>query len=148
MLHCVGVFGVITLLFGFCLRIGWFKAWYLAQGTPILVPRAWQGVLIPIGITFTVWEILYLAPAEYGPSLFPWLIGPLFFVTIILAMWQPRWLQPYWLTYLMDKYGDVTWYLLHEAAKNPQEWSQRVQTQTGLEMWAEETYQRLREATP
>ncbi len=142
----LGVIGLIMVSLGLFLRFGGFKTWYLAKGIPILMPRAFQNILIPFGVTLIAMEIVWsdLIPnVQFGNRLFGLVVMPLFVISLLLAVWNPRWLRPRWLVYLEDTYGSVMWRLLDEARKNVPAWSRRVRTQQGLEEWAEETYLRL-----
>ena len=142
----LGVFGLIVLSLGLYTRHGGFKAFYLGGGIPVLMPVAVRNMLIPMGITLIVWEVTAsdLVPLEETRLiLLVRVIGPMLIISMIVGVWNPRWLRPRWLVYLEDTYGSVMWRLLDEARKNIPAWSRRVRTQQGLEEWAEETYLRL-----
>jgi hypothetical protein len=65
---------------------------------------------------------------------------PMYFISLILAMWQPRWLLPQWYSWLLDKHGDII-YLLEEEARGlggKEEWERRASTQESLEAWVAE----------
>jgi len=136
--------GLVFLIVGIFVRFGWFKAIFLAKGIPVLMPHALQKISIPLGLVLLAIVITDFAPTvELRQILFIWGVGPLFLISVALAVWTPHWLQPYWLVYLEDEYGTVMWHLLEEASKNPREWSRRVRTQASLEEWAEETRKKL-----
>jgi hypothetical protein len=61
------------------------------------------------------------------------------FISLILAMWQPRWLLPQWYSWLLDKHGNII-YLLEEEARRlgGEEWERRASTQESLEAWVAE----------
>lgn len=142
----LGFIGLIVLSIGLYIRLGGFKAFFLAKGTPVLMPQALQNVPIPLGITLIVFEITLsnlIADISTRRALFDWIVTPLFIISLVLALWNPRWLRPRWLVYLEDTYGSVMWRLLDEARKNVPAWTRQVRTQQGLEEWAEETYLRL-----
>jgi hypothetical protein len=141
--YWLGIIGILMLLLGIYIMNGGFKIVYIVQGRPFITPITMlRGGLIPYGLTFIVWSIVLsdLVPdITSRQKLTIWLVGPMTAISVGLAVWQPQWLQPRWLAYLENKYGDTSWYLLQEAAKDPQAWAQRVKTQAGLEEWAEET---------
>ncbi|KAA3665318.1 MAG: hypothetical protein DWQ04_01260 [Chloroflexi bacterium] len=45
--------------------------------------------------------------------------------------------------YLLNEYGETAECLLMEARKDVNKWRERVSTQIGLEIWADETYNML-----
>jgi len=142
----LGVIGFVFLTAGIWLRQGGFKAFFLIKGIPILMPRAVQNMAIPLGITLIIWEIAtsnLFPTTEIRGDVFSFVGGPSLIITIILGVWNPRWLRPQWLNYLEDEYGLVMWKLLDEARKDVPAWSRRVRTQAGLEEWAEETRKML-----
>ncbi|MFZ1397477.1 MAG: hypothetical protein WAS33_11290 [Candidatus Promineifilaceae bacterium] len=142
MLILFSLISLFFLLIGIRIRTGGFKALYLAKGIPVLIPRAIQNMFIPLGITFLIWGIVwsdFISNIEMGNRLFGFIVMPMMLVSIILGVWNPQWLRPRWLNYLEDEYGSVMWKLLDEARKEMPGWSRRVQTQAGLEEWAEET---------
>lgn len=142
----LGVLGLIFLTAGLWLRHGGFKAFFLVKGIPVLMPRAVQNMFIPFGITLIVWEIAtsdLFPTTEMRGIIFDYIGVPLLITTLILGVWNPRWLRPQWLNYLEDEYGSVMWKLLDEARKDVPTWSHRVRTQAGLEEWAEETRKQL-----
>lgn len=136
------VVGVAFLFLGIYVRFGGFKTLYLAKGIPILMPRALANVPIPFGITLIILAVSisdWIADPSIRNMLFDWIITPMFVASLVLGIWNPRWLRPYWLNYLEDEYGSVMWRLLEEARKDAPGWARRVRTQAGLEEWAEET---------
>ncbi len=142
----LGAIGTGFVLFGIWLRLGRSKSFFLFPGMPVLMPRVFQYMLIPLGVTLIVVEIAasdLFASVETRSNIFCFGAMPLLGVSFVLALWNPRWLRPRWLVYLEDTYGSVMWRLLDEARKNIPAWTRRVRTQQGLEEWAEETYLRL-----
>jgi hypothetical protein len=140
------LFGMGFLAIGLYVRFGNFKTLYLTKGIPVLMPQALQNIFIPLGITLLIMALGLsdLVPTvELRQKFLVWGVGPIFLVSLILAVWNPRWLRPSWLNYLEDEYGTVMWKLLDEARKDVPAWSHRVRTQAGLEEWAEETRQKL-----
>ncbi len=141
------ILGTIFLGLGIHVRLGGFKSLYLAKGVPILMPRALQNGFIPIGamliaMVVALSETLF-PEIETRQVIFLWLLMPLFFSSLIIVAWAPRWVRPRWIVYLEDEYGTVMWHLLEEAAKDARNWENRIKTQEGLEEWAEETRERL-----
>lgn len=146
MLLFFSLIGLFFLLAGLWVRFGRFKAFYLAKGIPVLMPRVIQSMFIPLGVTFIIQGVIWsdLVPdIEIGNQLSNWIVTPMLFISIILGVWNPHWLRPQWLNYLEDEYGSVMWKLLGEARKDVPAWSHRVRTQAGLEEWAEETRKKL-----
>ncbi len=138
--------GFLLLLSGLLVRSGKFKTLVFVKGTPVLMPKAIKNMFIPLGITFIIWGGIwsdFVPDIETGNQLFNWLVMPLMLVSMVLGVWNPRWLRPQWLNYLEDEYGLVMWKLLDEARKDVPAWSRRVRTQAGLEEWAEETRKML-----
>ena len=135
------VSGIGFLTLGIYIRLGGFKTFFLAKGVPVLMPRALQNIPFLLGIILLLFPLVVtLAPTvDMRQKLLIWVITPLFILSLVLAVWNPRWLRPYWLNYLEDEYGSVMWHLLDEAGKDAPGWSRRVRTQAGLEEWAEET---------
>lgn len=128
------------LLFGLFLRFGKAKAWYLTRGVPILIPRAIQNMMIPMGITFLVDGVFDLIQdVETRLVVSNYVVWPMLLLSLLLGIWTPRWLRPRWLVYLEEEYGSVMWHLLEEARKDAWNWEQQVSTHQGLVKWAEET---------
>ncbi len=144
MLLILLVTGLIFLIVGIVVRLGWFKPLFLAKGIPILMPRALQNISIPLGFVLLAIVFTDFAPTvQLRQMLFVWGVGPLFIASLIMAVWSPRWLRPRWLVYLEDEYGSVMWHLLDEAEEDVRGWTRRVRTQARLEEWAEETRKKL-----
>lgn len=140
-LYVLSIVGFFLLGFGIYVRLGGAKVWYLIPGIPVLMPQIVQNMLIPLGTTLFVLAIgAYFAPdIEARQKLLNYIFLPMLLITIILGIWSPRWMRPRWLVYLQDTYGLLTQKMLKVAAENAREWTQRVQTQQGLEEWARET---------
>jgi hypothetical protein len=138
----IGGFGLLAL--GVYIRFGGFKTLFLAKGIPVLMPRALQNIPIPLGIILLLFLLIgtFVPTVSMRQALLTWFIMPLFVLSLVIAVWPPRWLRPQWLNYLEDEYGSVMWHLL-EDVHNPREWTRRVRTQAGLEEWAEETRKKL-----
>ncbi len=137
--------GIGFLMMGIYIRLGGFKAFFLATGIPILMPRALQNIFISLGVIQLLFLLIgiFVPDIEMRQKLLIWVICPSFILSLLLAVWPPRWLRPQWLNYLEDEYGTVMWKLLDEARKDVPNWSRRVRTQAGLEEWAEETRKML-----
>jgi hypothetical protein len=102
-------------------------------------------MFIPLGLSFIAAEIITsdLIPSKTPGGVEFWIVMAMFVASMVLGVWNPRWLRPRWLVYLEEEYGTVMWRLLDEARKNPREWERQVRTQEGLEQWAEETRKKL-----
>lgn len=149
MVPVIGVaFGSIFVIVGLIARLGGMKGLYLMRGASAAVPEAFKYIFLPLGIYIIISVLLPLMPIQgenFKLTVINAITIPMFIFVLILSIWQPRWLLPYWLRYLRDTYGyDVTYWLLEEARKEKiHEWQNRVSTHEGLVEWAEETVKRL-----
>ena len=124
---------------GLVMRLGYMKRLYLAQGASFLIPKVVKYIFLPFGASWMMVSLLVFVPLEYRAILFRSIFGPMLVLTLILAVWQPNWLLPYWLSYLRKTYGyGMTERLLMEAGRDPL-WFKKVKTHEGLVAWAEET---------
>ena len=85
------------LLTGIYVRLGGFKPLYLVEGIPVLMPQALRNIPLPFGIiliTLTVSGSNLVPNFETRGLIFDWIVTPMFIVSIVLAVWNPRWLQP------------------------------------------------------
>ena len=150
----IGFYIVLTGAFAvgidFMTRLGYLKGWYFAQGIPVLMPSAVKYILLPLGCMLIAMGIIGsdLVPIEYSPLLFDWIVVPLFVFAIVLGMWQPAWLLPYWLRYLRKSYGHAMTERLLASVRFDPTWSKRVRTHEGLVAWAEEADANLDDAKP
>jgi hypothetical protein len=140
-----GLLGIGFIAFGMQIRSGKQKAWFLQKSYPVIAPKAFVFALIPVGITFLVAALTALLPdMEIRGKTFVYGCMPMYFISLILAMWQPRWLLPQWYSWLLDKHGDII-YLLEEEARGlggKEEWERRASTQESLEVWVAEVRRR------
>ncbi len=136
-----GAIGLCFLTFGTLIRSGRSKIWFLQKSYPFIAPKAIAFALIPMGAVFLLVAIIVWIPdIETRGKTFVYGCMPLYFVSLILAMWQPRWLLPQWYSWLLDKHGDII-YLLEEEARRlggKEEWERRASTQESLEAWVAE----------
>jgi hypothetical protein len=138
--------GAFFLIFGVAVRSGRTKTWFLQKSYPVIAPKAIVFALIPMGIIFLfVAIIVWLPDMETRGKTFVYVAMPIFFIGLILAMWQPKWLLPEWYHWLLEKHGDIIW-LLEEEARTMQgwEWQSHVSTQEGLEEWVSEVRRKHR----
>ena len=141
----VGILGILILIWGIRLRLGYHKAAYLYKGIPVYQPRASIFVNIPLGILLTSIGLTGFFSVELGNLIFDFTVIPLMIFTIVLAFWQPNWLLPDWLSFLRQTYGEgMTDAMLAEASKDIPAWVKQVETHEGLVAWADKTSRELR----
>ncbi len=137
----LGAIGLCFLILGVQIRSGRSKIWFLQKSYPFIAPKAIAFALIPMGIVFLLMAATGWIPdvGDVRGKTFVYGCMPLFFISLILAMWQPRWLLPQWYNWLLDKHRDII-YLLEEEARRlgGEEWERRASTQESLEAWVAE----------
>ena len=129
---------VTFLTWGILARLGYLRASYTLKGHPVIAPRSLVYGLIPLGLGAGLLAIGPLLPEEIRPNLVSYGLGPLWILTLILAIWQPWWLKPAWLRWLEKEHGDILGILWKEVRKEGHAWERRVQTQEQLEAWVTE----------
>ena len=136
--------GIFLVWFGIMVQIGRYKQWWLIESTPI-VPTSFAYVVIPTGLLVLMVSGLLVYPASPNTRgmAFTILIFPMLLIIIILSMWQPSWLTPKWLRWLKKHYGYLIPLLRVDAIKmGKRNWERQVNTQEGLEEWAEKVWQK------
>ena len=135
---CLGGMAITFLTLGILTRLGYLRAAYAIRGHSVLAPRAFVYVLIFLGLLAGSFAIIPLMPEEVRLDFGTFFIGPLWILTLILAIWQPRWLKPKWLRWLEEEHGDIIEILWEEVRKEGHGWERRVRTQEDLEQWVAE----------
>ncbi|MFQ5580758.1 MAG: hypothetical protein ACE5FZ_09100 [Nitrospiria bacterium] len=135
-----GALGAGLFTFGVLIWSGRTKTWFLQKSYPVIAPKAIVFALIPMGIVFLLTAIIvWLPDVETRGKTFVYVGMPIYFIGLILAILQPKWLLPKWYQWLLAKHGDNL-HLLEEEARTMDkwEWQRRVSTQEGLESWVAE----------
>jgi hypothetical protein len=128
--------GIVPLTLGLLIWTGRYKTWFIIPHIPVIAPVAfYNGSMVFMGASIIS---LLVAALIDSPILF-FLTCFLFPSSIILAIWQPRWIKPTWYRWLEENHGHIIPILQKEAQllRGPA-WSRRVATQEGLEAWVEE----------
>jgi hypothetical protein len=73
--------------------------------------------------------------------------APFFVIGFGLTIWQPRWLTPAWLIWLVEYNYDILSLLAQEARQNST-WTQQIRSQVDLETWVAEIRQKHNEPQP
>lgn len=128
--------GLVFILLGGSIRLGYWKKWYLGPDDPIFYPKPGVYGLISLGLACIV-----LALGLVLPDLENWFaLGvPVFLslVTILLVGLQPWWVKPAWVRWLEEENDDILDRLIEEA-RWTKDWEKRIATQEGLEAWVTE----------
>ena len=129
--------GGVGLVSGFFMWTGRLKTWFLVRRIPVLLPTAFfNGSVVLLGLV----PITLAVAALTGKLILLWcLVLPLMMLALVLAIWQPWWIQPAWYRWLEEHHGDIIPLLQEEArAMGRWNWQRRVATQEGLERWVAE----------
>ncbi len=124
------------LILGILIWTNHFKTWFLMPHILVIAPTAfYNGSMVFLGASIVT--LLTAALTENPILFFLWCI--LFPLSLILAIIQPRWIQPAWYRWLEKNHEDIIPILQKEAQllRGPA-WSRRVATQEGLEEWVDE----------
>jgi len=115
---------------------------YLIEGTHPNYEVALYGAG-PFGIGIACVGISMALPlsAETFRFILAYISGPFFVVGFGLAIWQPRWLIPAWLIWIVEHNYDIRSLLAKEARRIPN-WTQRIRSQADLEAWVAEVRQK------
>jgi hypothetical protein len=135
-----GAMGLYSLTLGTRIRSGRSKIWFLQKSYPVIAPRAIVFALIPTGIVFLLMAVtIWIPDIEARGKTFVYGCAPTLFISLSLAMWQPRWLLPPWYRRLLDEHEDIIHLLEEEARKlGGEEWERLASTQESLEAWVAE----------
>ena len=132
------LFGAILTSTGIKVRFNGNKAWYLIPNYYVLLPRGAYYAMPLIGVmTFLAGISLFMPTPELVRKV--WLFGvfPTGFLSVLVVVFQPKWLKPTWVRWLEENHMDILNVLIEDARKTP-DWAKRVNTQEGLETWVEE----------
>lgn len=138
-----GIFGSMLLIMAVGAKLGYFRSWYLFKGLPGY-PAGYVYGMLPIGIfcLMVIFAVFVLDQTSMRLIL-GYSVWPILLFSIILMIWKPRWLKPWWLIWLEDNYGDVLDVML-EGARNTPDFAQQTPTETELAVWAEEVLGKYR----
>ena len=132
------IMGVSPTIYGISIWTGRSKGWFLVERIPVILPTAlFNGSMVFLG---SMWLIIFVWSITEINMLFcvAWLLLP---TTILLAIFQPRWILPAWYHWLEKNHAAILPVLREEARQiGAKEWQRRVATQEGLEGWVEEVY--------
>jgi hypothetical protein len=132
--------GIFILYMGVMGLRGHFKGLYLIRGIPLAAPASVVYTFFPGGIGFLILAIALLIPNDQIVRIIVVLTSALgMLCALVLMLWQPRWLKPWWLLWLEDKYPLLLETLLEEARQAGRAWETEIRTEEDLENWAEQT---------
>lgn len=129
------------LEFAIQIQTGKSKAWFLQKSYPVLLPKAIVFAMIPMGMVWLFGAVIVWIPEKaIRGQAFLYGAMPIFFVGILLAMIQPKWLLPKWYRWLVENHQDILPLLEEEARQlgSKDEWERRAATQKSLEQWVVE----------
>ena len=130
--------GSFIIATGVWIRIGRLRSWFIAPNYPVLMPKGVHYAYIPIGLAFIAMGISLLVPTPtQSRCVWQYVIFPLFGITLLLIIVQPKFIKPKWINWLERNHKDILDILIEEGRKTS-DWAKRVNTQEGLETWVEE----------
>jgi hypothetical protein len=124
-------------------RLGYDKRWFIAPWPVVsksfyfALPTAMLGLIIGlIGLLLPSLDpnadLVFVAFGFWG-------------ISFVIAFLEPGWMAPTWYRWLKKEHGDIMPYLVLDAHEmGRQAWMRRVETQAGLEEWAEEVRRKYR----
>jgi hypothetical protein len=116
---------------------GHIKGLYLIKGIPLAAPASVVYTGFPAGIGFLILAIALLIPnIEIGRAIVVATCALMMLSALVLMLWKPRWLKPWWLRWLEDNYPSLINTLLEEARQAGRAWETGIKTQEDLEEWA------------
>jgi hypothetical protein len=149
----LATFGLGSLIFGsgMCIRLGYYKRYFLVRGpAPLLGPGNYHAWILA-GAAVIILGIAGL-PADVATrqDLLLYLFGPSLFLAVIISLWQPWWLKPKWIRQLQENHPDI-YPFLREAAqeevgtdrKKAEEWASKMDTVESQNEWVAEVRKRL-----
>lgn len=134
--------GVGFIALGLGTYLGLDKFWWWSESTPV-VPTGIVFGAFPAALVFFLLAYVMHNQASLSTEtkdILAFYVGiPLILFSVILTMWQPRWLKPKWLRWLETYDRSILPLLREEARKDGwPSWNERVKTQEGLEEWVAE----------
>lgn len=127
---------------GIWARLGRFRSLYLIKGVPGVYPSGYAYAGIPAGMGFLLLAVALLMPdRRLGGNLAGFGSWSIILLSVILMIWKPRWLKPWWLIWLEDYYGHVLEGILEEA-RNDKNFEQQTATEADLAEWADKVAER------
>ena len=132
--------GVFSLYLSIMALRGRFKGLYLVKGFPFVVPAGIIYTGFPAGIGSLLFAAiaLFVSNIRIGRVLIVLTCYATMLSSLVLMVWKPRWLKPWWLRWLEDNYPHCLNDLLEEARGGGKAWERRIRTQEDLEAWAEQ----------
>lgn len=129
--------GILLLYTGIMMLRGHFKGFYLIKGIPLAAPASVIYTFFPGGIGALMLAIALLFPNSWIMGTIVTVGGILIMLSaLVLMLWKPRWLKPWWLRWLEDNYPFLLNALLREARQAGRAWETGIKTQEDLEEWA------------
>jgi len=133
--------GLISIGLGIWTRLGRNRTWYLVPNYYVLLPKGGRYALPIMGLAIILMGAsLFMPTPALARSLWLYGVFPLMFLSLLIVIFQPKWLKPAWVRWLEENHGDILEILIEEARKTPdwRDWGKRVSTQEGLEEWVGE----------
>lgn len=137
---CVGLYSIV---FGLTPYLG-EKSWWWQKSTPVAPTRIVFGSF-PAALVFFIMAYIFYdtSLSKKQLDILTLYIGiPLILLSVLLAMWQPRFMKPKWLRWLEANHGDIIHLLKEEAfaaeKREQNSWENRVKTPEGLAEWVTE----------
>jgi hypothetical protein len=140
---CYGAFWLVLMAFGLWwirAKLGLDKRWFVMPAAPF-ISRGFYFALptFVIGFALGLIGLLSVAVDPYADPTLMFVAFGFWGMGFIFAYFEPDWLSPAWYRWLKKEHGDILPYLAEEAHQlGRKEWLKRVETQEGLERWAEE----------
>lgn len=128
--------GLGPLILGILIWTGYTKTWFVIERVPVILPTAfYNGSLVFLGLIPIIIVVVLLTETFVLCFSVPLLMA----LAIVLAIWQPKWIQPAWYRWLEENHEEIIPILKEDVRRTgPREWQRRVATQEGLEQWVEE----------
>jgi hypothetical protein len=130
--------GLVFIVLGLGIRLGYWRWWYLGPDDPIFYPKPGVYGFITLGLTCVVLSLVFVFPYPNPLSrIMFWGSFFLCILSILLVGLQPWWIKPAWVRWLEEENADILDRLIEEARRT-KDWHKRVATQEGLEAWVAE----------
>jgi tetratricopeptide (TPR) repeat protein len=134
--------GLALLAYGLYIRLGRSKQYYLRERKGILGPSLFH-VFPLLGIVLCLLGLTGLCTdLETRQRLLIYLVTPAFLITVLIAVAQPSWVKPAWLSRLQSNHADIFRFLgdvareeVGDDADKAREWSEAMDTLQGQNEW-------------
>ena len=108
---------------------GSFKRWYVSQRDH---SRMYVGM--PFGLVFCGFGLIIIANILFSglgvaDFIIVYLVSPIIWLSLLLAIFQPKWIRPPWVRWLEDNYWDRLPLLIADGKQDVWAWQRRVSTQ-------------------